>query len=175
MRLYQVLRRVFYRFVAAVPALIGVVVFTFILMRVMPGDPAIYFASGPTSGEEEIREIRRQLGLDKPLLVQLVYYLRDIATGDLGHSLTTGQAVTTDLIYRLPASLELTFFALLIALTLSVPLGVVAAVRPEFPHRSHCKIRVYSRGVRTNVRVRSHADLHLLLYAWLVTRSDRAF
>ena len=131
MRLYQVLRRVFYRFVAAVPALIGVVVFTFVLMRVMPGDPAIFFAIGPTSGEEEIQEIRRQLGLDKPLLVQLVYYLGDIATGDLGLSLTTGQAVTTDLIYRLPASLELTFFALLIALTLSVPLGVVAAMRPN--------------------------------------------
>ena len=131
MRIYQILRRIFYRLAAAVPALIGVVVFTFILMRVMPGDPAIFFASGPTSGEEEIQEIRRQLGLDKPILVQLVYYLGDIATGNLGLSLTTGQAVTTDLINRLPASLELTFFALLIALTLSIPLGVVAALHPN--------------------------------------------
>jgi len=130
MRAHKILRRIVYRLVAAVPALIGVVVFTFILMRVMPGDPAIFFASGPNSGEEEIQEIRRQLGLDKPLFVQLIYYLGDIATGNLGHSLTTGQSVTTDLIHRLPASLELTFFALLIALTLSIPLGVVAAIRP---------------------------------------------
>lgn len=131
MRIYRILRRIGCRLLSAVPALIGVVVFTFVLMRVMPGDPAIFFATGPTSGEEEIQEIRRQLGLDKPLLVQLTYYLGDIATGNLGHSLTTGRPVTTDLIHRLPATLELTFFALIIALTLSVPLGVVAAVRPD--------------------------------------------
>lgn len=131
MRIYQILRRIVFRLFSAVPALIGVVVFTFILMRVMPGDPAVFFAIGQTSGEEEILEIRRQLGLDKPLLVQLGYYLGDTATGNLGNSLSTGQPVTTDLLNRLPASLELTFFALLIALTLSIPLGVVAALRPD--------------------------------------------
>ena len=110
--------------------MIGVVIFTFILMRVLPGDPAIYFATGPSSGEEEIQELRRQLGLDKPILVQLAYYLGDIATGDLGRSLSTGRPVTTDLMNRLPASLELTFCALLIALMTSIPLGVAAARRP---------------------------------------------
>ena len=130
MRIYRILCRIGYRLISAVPAVIGVVVFTFLLMRVMPGDPAIFFAVGPNSGEEEIQELRRQLGLDKPLFVQLVYYFRDVATGNLGHSLVTGQPVTTDLIHRLPATLELTFFALLIALTLSIPLGVVAAIRP---------------------------------------------
>ena len=130
MRIYRILSRIGFRLISAVPALIGVVVFTFILMRVMPGDPAVFFATGPNSGEAEIEAIRRQLGLDKPLLVQLLYYLGDIATGNLGHSLNTGQPVTKDLMNRLPASLELTFFALLIALTLSIPLGVVAALRP---------------------------------------------
>ena len=130
MRFYHILIRIMYRLIFAVPALIGVVVFTFVLMRVIPGDPAIFFASGPSTGEAEIQELRRQLGLDKPLLIQLIYYLGDIVTGNLGQSLSTGRPVTIDLINRLPASLELTFFALLIALTLSIPLGVVAAIRP---------------------------------------------
>jgi peptide/nickel transport system permease protein len=62
--------------------------------------------------------------------VQLVRYLEDVATGNLGHSLTTGQPVVTDIRQRLPASLELTFTALFIALALAIPLGVAAALRP---------------------------------------------
>ncbi len=118
------------RFVSSLPALVGVVVFTFILMRVLPGDPAVFFASGPNAGKEEIEELRHQLGLDRPILEQLVYYISDIATGNLGRSLTTGQTVVADLRQRLPASLELTFCALFVALTLAVPLGIAAALRP---------------------------------------------
>jgi len=118
------------RFLSSLPALFGVLVFTFLLMRVLPGDPAVFFASGPSAGQEEIETIRRQMGLDKPVPEQLVRYLADIGQGRLGRSLMTGQQVTQDLRERLPASLELTFAALLIALLLSVPLGVVAALRP---------------------------------------------
>ena len=77
-------------------------------MRVLPGDPAVFFASGPSAGREEIEQLRHQMGLDQPVPVQLVRYLGDVATGNLGRSLTTGQAVTTDMGRRLPASLELT-------------------------------------------------------------------
>lgn len=123
-------RRTGRRFLSSVPALIGVVVFTFILMRVLPGDPAVFFASGPNAGKAEIEAIRSQMGLDKPMAEQLFYYVRDIGTGNLGRSLTTGQTVSKDLASRLPASLELTFVALALALLLAIPLGVLAALRP---------------------------------------------
>ncbi|WP_157033546.1 ABC transporter permease [Belnapia moabensis] len=118
------------RFVSSLPALFGVLVFTFLLMRVLPGDPAIFFASGPNAGQAEIEDIRRRMGLDKPVPEQLLLYLKDIGTGNLGRSMTTGQPVLNDLRNRLPASLELTFCALLIALVLAVPLGILAALRP---------------------------------------------
>jgi peptide/nickel transport system permease protein len=118
------------RFVSSLPALLGVVIFTFILMRVLPGDPAIFFASGPNAGQAEIDELRRQMGLDKSILHQLVLYLHDIGSGNLGRSLTTGQPVLADIQQRLPASLELTFTALTLALLLAIPLGIAAALRP---------------------------------------------
>jgi peptide/nickel transport system permease protein len=123
-------RRAAWRFGSSLPALFGVLVFTFLLMRVLPGDPAVFFASGPQAGPEEIAMIRQQMGLDKPVPLQLVLYLGDVAQGNLGRSLTTGQPVLADLRNRLPASLELTFTALLIALLTAVPLGVTAALRP---------------------------------------------
>ena len=126
-------RRAGGRLLSSLPALLGVVVFTFLLMRVLPGDPAVFFASGPNAGEAEIQAIREQMGLDKPIPTQLLLYLRDIATGHLGRSMTTGQTVLTDLRTRLPASLELTFTALILALSLAVPLGVAAALRPNSP------------------------------------------
>ncbi|MBP0493673.1 ABC transporter permease [Roseomonas sp. SG15] len=99
-------------------------------MRVLPGDPAVFFASGPSAGQQEIEDLRRSMGLDKPIPVQLALYLRDVATGNLGKSMTTGQPVVTDMARRLPASLELTFTALFIALLVALPLGIVAALRP---------------------------------------------
>ena len=126
-------RRVGRRLLSSIPALLGVVIVTFVLMRVLPGDPAVFFASGPSAGKAEIEEIRHKMGLDRPIPVQLTRYLADVATGNLGNSLTTGQPVTRDMARRLPASLELTFTALAIALLLSVPLGVVAALRPGSP------------------------------------------
>ena len=122
-------RRVGRRLLASIPALLGVVVVTFILMRVLPGDPATFFASGPSAGQAEIEELRRTMGLDKPIPVQLVRYLGDIVQGNFGRSMTTGQPVVLDIKRRLPASLELTCVALLIALAFSLPLGVFAALR----------------------------------------------
>src|SRR2546425_11827289 len=118
------------RFLSSLPALFGVLVFTFLLMRVMQGDPAVFLAAGPNAGKEEIEVIRKQMGLNKPVPEQLMLYLYDVGSGNLGRSMMTGQLVTKDLRERLPASLELTFTALLIALLSAVPLGVLAALRP---------------------------------------------
>src|SRR5246127_5643389 len=124
------LKRAGGRFLSSLPALFGVLVFTFLLMRVLPGDPAVFFASGPNAGKEEIEVIRRQMGLNKPMPEQLALYLYDVGRGNLGRSMMTGQPVAKDLRERLPASLELTLSALLIALISAVPLGVLAALRP---------------------------------------------
>ncbi len=74
------------------PSLIGVVIVTFLLTRALPGDPAAYFA-GPAATKEAIEQIRVKLGLDQPLIVQFGHYVGDLARGDLGNSLTTGQPV----------------------------------------------------------------------------------
>ncbi len=95
------------RLALAVPSLIGVVIVTFLLTRVLPGDPAAYFA-GPAATKEAVEQVRVKLGLDKPLLVQFVRYVGDLSRGDLGASLTTGQPVATEIRTRLPASAELT-------------------------------------------------------------------
>lgn len=117
------------RLVGALPALFGVIVVTFILTRALPGDPAAYFA-GPAGSQEAIEEVRAKLGLDRSLPEQFVLYLGDLARGDWGNSLTTGQPVLTELAERLPASLELTLVGLVLAVLIAIPLGVLAATRP---------------------------------------------
>ena len=117
------------RLLAAIPTLVGIVFVTFALTRMLPGDPAVYFA-GPTATEASIEETRVRLGLDRSIPEQFFAYLSDLARGDLGNSLTTGQNVVDDLRSRLPASLELTFGALLFAACLGIPLGIGAALHP---------------------------------------------
>src|SRR5215510_5848586 len=114
------------RLMFAIPSLIGVVIVTFLLTRALPGDPAAYFA-GPAATKEAIEQIRVKLGLDKPLIVQFGRYVSDLAHGDLGNSLTTGQPVLTEIRTRLPASAELTLFGLIVSMTIAVPLGILAA------------------------------------------------
>src|SRR3954468_22847590 len=103
------------RLLVAVPSLIGVVIVTFLLTRALPGDPAAYFA-GPAATAEAVEQIRVKLGLDKPLIVQFGRYVADLARGDLGTSLTTGQPVVKDIIARLPASAELTLLGLIVSM-----------------------------------------------------------
>ena len=116
------------RIAASIPSLIGVVVVTFLLTRVLPGDTASYFA-GPAATPEAIAEIRHKLGLDQSLPVQFWNYIVDLAHGHLGTSLTTGQPVVNEIASRLPASTELTLAGLILALAIALPLGVFAALR----------------------------------------------
>src|SRR5204863_1599911 len=118
------------RLMMAIPSLIGVVIVTFLLTRALPGDPAAYFA-GPAATKEAIQEIRVKLGLDKPLPQQFMRYVADLAKGDLGQSLTTGQPVVTEIRNRLPASAELTLLGLIVSVAIAIPLGIFAAVKPN--------------------------------------------
>jgi ABC-type dipeptide/oligopeptide/nickel transport system permease component len=116
------------RLATAIPSLIGVIIVSFLLTRVLPGDTASYFA-GPAATPQAIAEVRKQLGLDKSLPEQFAHYVADLAHGNLGNSLTTGQPVVTEIANRLPASGELTLLGLLLALSIAVPLGILAAIR----------------------------------------------
>jgi ABC-type dipeptide/oligopeptide/nickel transport system permease component len=133
------------RLLMAIPSLIGVVVVTFLLTRALPGDPAAYFA-GPAATPQAIQEIRVKLGLDKPLIVQFGNYAVDLAHGNLGTSLTTGQPVATELRNRLPASAELTLLGLIVSIVIAVPLGILAATKPNSPIDHACRI-VSTAGV----------------------------
>jgi peptide/nickel transport system permease protein len=104
----------------------GVVVLTFVIARVVPGDPAVGWA-GPHASPADIAKVHHDLGLDRPLPVQLVRYFRGIVVGNWGTSIHTHRPVLDDLARETPASLELVLGGLLIALVLGVPLGLLAA------------------------------------------------
>ena len=123
------LRLIGRRLLAAIPNVIGIVIVTFILTRALPGDPAAFYA-GPAATQEAVEQVRAKLGLDQPLWAQFVDYVGDLAQGDLGLSVSTGQQVLDEILRRLPASLELTLLGLLVACIVALPLGIVAATRP---------------------------------------------
>ena len=133
------LRMILKRALIALPSLIGVIIVTFLLTRALPGDPAAYFA-GPAATAEAIEQVRVKLGLDKPLIVQFGNYVADLARGDLGTSLTTGQPVATDIRNRLPASAELTLIGLIVSMLIAVPLGILAATNPGSPIDHLCRV-----------------------------------
>ena len=133
------------RLATALPSIAGVIIVTFLLTRALPGDPAAYFA-GPAATTDAIEEIRRQLGLDRSLPVQFLDYLGQLARGDLGTSLSTGQPVMSEILTRLPASAELTLLGLVLAVAIAVPLGIAAALRPGSPIDHFCRI-VTTAGV----------------------------
>ena len=126
------------RFLGTVPTLFGIVVITFMLSHALPGEPAAYFA-GPAANAESIAQIRASLGLDKSLPKQFLKYASDLAHGDLGTPLTTGQPVLIDLATRLPVSIELTLCALLFAVGIAIPMGLLAATRPDSALDHFCR------------------------------------
>jgi len=128
--MFKTLQIIFGRLLQAIPAIIGIIVVTFFLTRALPGDPAVYFA-GPAADAESIAAIRHELGLDKPLPEQFFIYIVDLYHGDLGMSIGTGRPVMEELGRRLPASIELTLCALLFAISIAIPLGLLSATRPD--------------------------------------------
>ena len=115
------------RVATTVPVVLGITLVTFVTLHLFPADPARLLA-GPGADEAQVRAIRRELGLDRPLPVQYVRYLGDLVTGHLGRSIQTGQPVADDLLRRLPATLELALATMVVYIALSLPLGVLAAI-----------------------------------------------
>src|SRR5262245_23609790 len=83
---------------------------------------------GDAASPQDVAELRQRLGLDRPLLEQYGRFLRDAARGDLGQSLRTNQPVTTAILERMPATIELAAAAMLVAVAFAIPLGIAAAV-----------------------------------------------
>ena len=111
-----------------VPTAAGLIAVVFFISRIVPSDPVALIA-GETASRAQIELLRTKLGLDRPLLVQLVDYYGQLIKGDLGTSLFTTRPVADDLLARLPATIELTLAAMLIAVVFGIPLGVVSATR----------------------------------------------
>ena len=116
------------RLLLTIPVLFGVATLVFSLIHLVPGDP-VQAMLGESASPQDIEQLRRTLGLDRPLYVQYVNFMRNAAVGDLGTSLRTNQPVSTVIAERLPATFELAAAAMVVALLVAIPLGVLAAVR----------------------------------------------
>lgn len=117
------------RFLTAIPTVLLITLLAFSMVHLTPGDPAEIFLGENRSTPELLARIRHDMGLDRPLYVQYLGYLGSILRGDLGRSLDNNSPVVREIGSRLPPTLELTFAALAIAMTLGLGLGVLAAVK----------------------------------------------
>jgi peptide/nickel transport system permease protein len=116
------------RLLVVIPLLLGVLLLTFMLVRLSGQDPVALLA-GPTASEAEIITIRTQLGLDRPIWVQFGLYLGQVLQGDLGQSWLTSRPILADIIERIPATLELAVLGVGLGALVGIPLGLLAAHR----------------------------------------------
>lgn len=116
------------RLVLTIPVLFGVATLVFSLIHLVPGDPVIAML-GESASPKDVAQLRERLGLDRPLYQQYVSFLGGVLAGDLGTSLRTNQPVAEAIGERLPATFELAAAAMLVAIVIAIPLGIVAAVK----------------------------------------------
>jgi len=116
------------RLLLTIPVLLGVATLVFSLIHMIPGDP-VQAMLGDSASPESVTELRSRLGLDRPLYVQYLSFLNGVAHGNLGSSLRTSEPVTTAIADRLPATFELAAAAMLVAVIIAIPLGVLAAAQ----------------------------------------------
>ncbi|MBI2186182.1 MAG: ABC transporter permease [Acidobacteria bacterium] len=121
------LRYLVRRLALTIPVLLGVATLVFALIHLIPGDPAQAML-GETAAQEDVDALRRRLGLDRPLVEQYGLFLAGVARGDLGTSLRTNEPVAQAILTRVPATLELAAAAMLVAIGVAIPLGIIAAV-----------------------------------------------
>lgn len=120
------------RLVLLVFVVIGVTIVTFVISHMIPGDPARLMA-GERASRELVENMRQQLGLDRPLYEQYLTYVADLARGDFGISIRTRRPVADDLVRFFPATIELAVTALVFAIAVGIPLGVISAVYKDRP------------------------------------------
>ena len=136
------------RLITMVPTVIGLVILTFFLARVVPADP-IALIAGEGATREQIEALRQRYGFDLPLYTQLGVYLRQLASGDLGVSIYTGRPVLDDILERFPATIELTLVSIGMATLLGIPLGVLSALKRN-SWLDHC-LRTFTHTCRNTL------------------------
>ena len=117
------------RLLKALPTLLGVTLFSFFALRLVPGDPIQQILGERGSDRQTVQELRQSLGLDKTLTTQYFLFLKSLSHGDLGFSIVTAEPVAKEFFAYFPATLELSFCALLWAVLLGIPLGLLTAVK----------------------------------------------
>ncbi|MCA1292521.1 ABC transporter permease [Paenibacillus sp. alder61] len=116
------------RIAMMIPSIAGIVMITFILTRILPGDPALMI-TGEQALPEFVDKVREEYGFNQPLYIQLWDYIKQLLRGDLGFAWHTGHSVASDFVSRFPATLELTLASMFVALIVAIPLGIAAASR----------------------------------------------
>lgn len=122
------LRYILQRLVLSIPVFLGVVTIVFLVVRVIPGDPAVA-ALGDYASKEAVEALREQMGLNEPLPLQYVHFLGNLVRGDLGKSMITASPIRHEIGHALPYTLELTLLAIIIGTILGIPIGVYTAIR----------------------------------------------
>jgi|YelNatPaOPRAMG01_1025707.scaffolds.fasta_scaffold26993_2 peptide/nickel transport system permease protein len=117
------------RILLVIPILLGVSFFSFILLRLIPGDPARIIL-GERASSSEIERLREELGLNKPIFIQYIIFLGKALRGDLGRSIMTRESVFKEVIHRFPATIELSLFAIILASFVGIMAGIIAATHP---------------------------------------------
>ena len=130
----MLLRYIAKRMPYVIPQLFGIILVSFFMVKLIPGDPAVMML-GPTASQQSLAALRDKMGLSKPLWQQFAYYIGDVLHGNLGTSWQTTRPVTEDLLQRFPATLELVTFGLLLAIAIGFPLGVAASRLQSGPVR----------------------------------------
>ena len=120
------------RLLLLIPVLLGILIITFILARLIPGDPCT-IALGEHATKEVCDKYLERTGLNAPLTTQFIRYISNLAHGDLGNSIRTNESITKLVLLRLPMTIELTIVAMLFAVVVGIPLGIIAAIRRNSP------------------------------------------
>lgn len=120
------------RLLTTIVVVFGITFVVFMIIQLVPGDPA-RVVLGVAASEENVAALRERLGLNRPVWEQYVTWLGDLMQGDLGDSLVTGQPVTGQILQRLPATLALAGAGLLVGLLIGLPAGILSAIRPHSP------------------------------------------
>ncbi|MCB1401934.1 MAG: peptide ABC transporter permease, partial [Rhodobacteraceae bacterium] len=117
------------RIALLIPTILGITIVAFGFVRVLPGDPVLLMAGERGLSEERYAEMLKQFGYDQPIWRQYIDYLGDLLRGDFGNSIVTKKPVLTEFFALFPATVELAFCAILIAILVGIPAGVFAASR----------------------------------------------
>src|SRR5215475_6021737 len=123
------LRFVLSRLLLVIPTFLGIIFLTFVLIHLVPGDPVQLMLGEKVIDPARHAAFLHQMGLDQPLYMQFLHYVWQVMQGDLGHSIVTKQPVLTEFLTLFPATLELSICAMIFAIVIGLPAGILAAER----------------------------------------------